>query len=344
MGRVAPAVAPSQVPLFLASTEASRNPLETSDFRNAADWIRTSDLRFRREGVSLPERRVPTTQPSRRYRCGSDVGCGGGMSPQSKGEDGLALDESLRLLVALADAFAVPDATTGRREPILYLRYGGGADLQHHAFTSGDWRHVDEEMIEGLASQGLLRLEYSGEHTVQIYVTDDGNRVATEAKRMLQGDPETSARPVDLEWESVARPILEATYEAWKEAGAPANGVLAPAVVKSASRDGEDVLVLRALDLLVDGGYLAREGSISSPHGPLAVSVTARGLQAVGGWPATSAEAATEALLAALDRAIEEADDPEHRTKLERLRDASIDVGSGVLTNVLSRVILTGGL
>jgi hypothetical protein len=63
----------------------------------------------------------------------------------------------------------------------------------------------------------------------------------------------------------------------------------------------------------------------------------------VAGWPATTAEAAAGSLLAALEQAIDETDEPERRSKLERLRDVALDVGQNTLTEVMTRVI-TGGL
>ncbi|HEY6695766.1 MAG TPA: hypothetical protein VI006_23135 [Solirubrobacteraceae bacterium] len=100
---------------------------------------------------------------------------------------------------------------------------------------------------------------------------------------------------------------------------------------------------IRIVALLVQDDYLAPVSVLGTQYGPTAVTVTARGLQVVAGWPATTAEAAAGSLLAALEQAIEEADEPERRSKLERLRDVAVDVGQGTLTEVLKHVI-TGGI
>ncbi len=252
------------------------------------------------------------------------------------------LSDSVRLLVAMADAFATPHPNTGGREPLLFLQYMGGQNLQHHAFDATEWASVDEETLERLADQGLIRLDYGGQHSLKIYVTVDGERVAREAQRLLNGEEESELDPVDLDWEAVAQPVLEATYQAWIGRGAPADGVLTSAVADQLQE--ENLLqTYRTLSLLVEGGYLDQAGALATEHGPAAVSVTAKGLQVVGGWPATTGEAAVGALLTALDRAIDEADEPERRTKLERLREVALDVGQGTLAEVLKHLV-TGGL
>lgn len=88
------------------------------------------------------------------------------------------LDESLRLLVAMAAAFETPHPRTGRREPLMFMRHGGGSELQHHAFVKNEWPHLDEEMLDRLASRGLIRLDFGGQHTDKVYVTEDGERLA----------------------------------------------------------------------------------------------------------------------------------------------------------------------
>jgi hypothetical protein len=255
----------------------------------------------------------------------------------------IGLDESLRLPVAMADAFAVRDEQ-GAREPMYIFRAGGELEIQHPAFPADEWRHIDDEVLEHLASQGWIRLEH-GNNTKQVFVTVDGDRVADEARRLLQPDQDVpDGLAVDLDWETVARPVLEAVYAAWRAHGAPANGVVTSSVARDIG-DANDTVrqTRRAVALLVQDGYLDAAGSMSVDDVPATVVVTGRGMQVVGAWPATTAVAATHALLVALDRAIEETAEPEQRTKLQRLREVVIDVGQGTVAEVLSRVI-TGGL
>jgi len=253
------------------------------------------------------------------------------------------LDESVRLLIALADAFAVRD-DQGAREPLFTFRAAGELQIQHPAFPADDWRHIDDEVLEHLASQGLIRLEY-GNNTNKVFVTVDGERVADEARRLLQPEDDVpEGLEVDLDWETVARPVLEAVYAAWRARGAPADGVIASSVARAVG-DGDDNgrQTRRAVALLVQEGYLDAAGSMVVDNAPAAIIVTGRGMQVVGGWPTTTAEAATYALLVALDRAIEETTEPERKTKLQRFREVALDLGQGTLTEVLARVV-TGGM
>ncbi|HEY6695765.1 MAG TPA: hypothetical protein VI006_23130 [Solirubrobacteraceae bacterium] len=41
-----------------------------------------------------------------------------------------------------------------------------------------EWPHLDEEMLDRLASRGLIRLDFGGQHTDKVYVTEDGERLA----------------------------------------------------------------------------------------------------------------------------------------------------------------------
>lgn len=61
--------------------------------------------------------------------------------------------------------------------------------------------------------------------------------------------------------------------------------------------------------------------------------VTEKGLQAAGEWPA-STEQAAQALLAALDDAIDNAPDPEQRSKLQTLRSAAGNVSINALGGI----------
>jgi hypothetical protein len=255
------------------------------------------------------------------------------------------LDVSLKLLVAMADAFQVPHERTGTRQPLLYLKYAGGQHIQHHAFDQHNSRHVDDEMLERLAEKGLIRLDYTGSGSLKLYLTEQGEEVAAEAKRFLEGEPDTPLDPdaaVDLSWESSGRPTLEVAYRLWAARGAPREGVTTTSIFNELHKTPEQQTA-RTIALLVEGNYLARASALSTEFGPTAVSVTERGLQVVAGWPATTAEAAAGSLLAALEQAIEETDEPERKSKLERLREVALDVGQGTLAQVLKHVI-TGGL
>jgi hypothetical protein len=114
-------------------------------------------------------------------------------------------------------------------------------------------------------------------------------------------------------------------------------GVPISAMTRELKREDYDLETYRAVALLVERGYLGAPSGISFDDAPAFVTVTRMGLTSSGGWPATSAEAATAALLAVLDGEIEAADEPEQRERLARLRDTAVEVGTGPLTQVLER-------
>jgi hypothetical protein len=265
------------------------------------------------------------------------------MGDEPDPESAPQLDDSLRLLVALAEAFETR-LEGKQRDAILTSKTNVGLLLHHHALDAEAFRHVDDEMIDRLHSAGFIRIDYAGQYSNAIYVTEEGERVAAEVQRLLAGDPGPIVDgPADLTWEAAARPMLTTVYEAWIARGAPSDGVLT-SVVLDEFEDDDIERAARLVALLVQGDYLARVGSISTQHGPVAVTVTERGLQVVAGWPATTGEAAAGALLEALDRAIGEApDDSDRKSKLERLRQVALDVGQGTLTEVLKHVV-SGGI
>ena len=71
-------------------------------------------------------------------------------------------------------------------------------------------------------------------------------------------------------------------------------------------------------------------------QGPVTVMLGQRAFELVAGWPATSGEEVLASLLAEIDRRIDQADDPDERTKLERFRDFLTGVGRDVAVGVLT--------
>lgn len=68
----------------------------------------------------------------------------------------------------------------------------------------------------------------------------------------------------------------------------------------------------------------------------LALRLLPRGRQAVGQWPSSNP---AEAFLQLLDQRIVVQDDPEERSRLEKLRDSAGQVGKGVATSVLTAFV-----
>jgi hypothetical protein len=152
-----------------------------------------------------------------------------------------------------------------------------------------------------------------------------------------QAAREGSGVAVESTWERVELPILEQMYEA--ENSEPplylsfvANG--------QASSTAEEI---RAAERLIAAGYL--EGKPVRAMGGVmfdlrAKRLTEKGLRAVGAWPSPSD--GREAFLAALQQAIDSTDDPEERTRLEKLRSAAGEVTKASFVAVLSAAARAG--
>lgn len=93
--------------------------------------------------------------------------------------------------------------------------------------------------------------------------------------------------------------------------------------------------VQQGLRALYDAGYV--DGIDVTAQGDtfdlLNIRLLERGRRAVGQWPSEDQYAA---LLEVLETQIAASQDPEQRTKLERLRDAAIGLGQGMLATVLN--------
>lgn len=91
---------------------------------------------------------------------------------------------------------------------------------------------------------------------------------------------------------------------------------------------------------LASAGYI--ETTNLDKRTPFTVNrLTERGWRAVGAWPAEGQEAA-ELFISVLDDAIENEPDPEKKSKLKAVRDASLNLGVGVLAQFLGGSALFG--
>ncbi len=93
--------------------------------------------------------------------------------------------------------------------------------------------------------------------------------------------------------------------------------------------------VQRGLQALYDADYI--EGIVATGQDEifdlLNIRLLERGRRAVGQWPAEDQYAA---LMQVLERQIAASGDPAERTKLERLRDAAIGLGEGMVATILN--------
>lgn len=93
--------------------------------------------------------------------------------------------------------------------------------------------------------------------------------------------------------------------------------------------------VQRGLQALYDADYI--DGIVATTQQDifdlLNIRLLDRGRRAVGQWPA---EDQYTALMQVLDRQIASSGDPAEKTKLERLRDAAIGLGEGMVATILN--------
>jgi predicted ArsR family transcriptional regulator len=141
------------------------------------------------------------------------------------------------------------------------------------------------------------------------------------------------------DWVNVALPVLAKAYDLAQERRMD----LTSRDVAQAL-DWEQDTVHAAVADLKEAGYLTGEYRIDQAPGTIVledISVPEKGLQQVAGWPGAAQDAVASRMLAELDRAIEQAETPEKRSRLVTLREAAGEVGLGTLSGVLARV-LTG--
>lgn len=93
--------------------------------------------------------------------------------------------------------------------------------------------------------------------------------------------------------------------------------------------------VQRGVQALYDAEYI--DGIVATTQQDifdlLNIRLLERGRRAVGQWPAEDQYAA---LMQVLERQIATSEDPTERTKLERLRDAALGLGEGMVATILN--------
>jgi hypothetical protein len=134
-----------------------------------------------------------------------------------------------------------------------------------------------------------------------------------------------------MEWERTS-PVLHAAYRLLSERpGANPDQEQVAALLP----DMERADVTHALMLLRDMDYIG--GHVASGPRVDLISPTEKGLQKTMGWPGPddAKGVGADVLLKALDERIAQAETPDERTRVQRIRDAVADTGQGVVTEVL---------
>ena len=121
--------------------------------------------------------------------------------------------------------------------------------------------------------------------------------------------------------------------------GTPTIGLHAPSrheVNDVLGRSESDPATERAIRDLGHAGYLRGESDVRQIVGRIDFELTEKGLQIVAGWP--SPDSTADAFLAAIAARMDAAS-PDEQDRLERLRDSALDVGRGVLADLIAGTI-----
>jgi hypothetical protein len=130
--------------------------------------------------------------------------------------------------------------------------------------------------------------------------------------------------------------VLGAVVAAWEEAGAPPYGIEPGLAAAHLDIDATDLDFARSLEMLKAAKYLGVEEEMGNVV-PLSIRPLERALQQVRGWPGTDSEAVYQRFLTAVNSAVEQEGDEVKRSKLERLRDFAVEVGSGTLSELIAK-------
>lgn len=136
---------------------------------------------------------------------------------------------------------------------------------------------------------------------------------------------------VQMNYSEEARPVLVAIYEA----SAETRDVESDRVNELLGRDYDDRDTDEALFALKREGYI--EGYRGGGYGSWSLlRLEGPGLQEIAGWPVTPGANYGAKFLDELERKIADAADADERSRLEKLRETAVKVGTGVITGVLT--------
>jgi hypothetical protein len=248
--------------------------------------------------------------------------------------------EQLQLLHRAVEAYWSNE--DGQPKHDFYFSTGMGArtGLQHPALGDEEIA-VDVGDIEELANHGLLNVNWRGDLSGSFRPTAEGKQVVEDHRHIqeiVRADRAMSeGGGPGIGWEQTL-PILQTIIYLYDEAG-PGEDVSQPQVCQKLGRSENDTGVSRAFEVLETSGYVRAGMEIDSLPGLLTVTPTEKALQLLAGWP-TSGDAAAQKLLSILDERIDQAPD-EEKGKLRALRDSFVDIGEGVVAEVLVK-LMTG--
>lgn len=231
----------------------------------------------------------------------------------------------------LLAALVAAEEAAGEQQTFLLVYTGGGRELLVAGWPE-DLAAPSTEEVDDLQERGWVRVTDAEGKGRTFAITVDG-RDAASAHARQRAAAEVSA--VQLDWSAV-NPILERTYKAYTDAGAPEFGIETAKVLGGV----EDPVSSRvAIRELVRAGYLEAVIDTDVSDIPVIVRPMPVTLQLLAGWPGGTAEAALDELMEALDRAISLTADPEERSRLMRVRDGLGGVARDIVLAYLEKKI-----
>jgi hypothetical protein len=200
-------------------------------------------------------------------------------------------------------------------------------------FAHPNWpdgvRAPQREEARRFNHMGLLESSQPGQGAWVMSLTGAGQELG----QQLGAGPLCRAPfPPDLQWYDMVR-VLEAVLDLCQRERIPGRGVRFGDVARALGCPGNDENLLRGALLLHDDDYL----SVADDNPPEASLVVPRPrtLQLLRDWPSTEPELVVKRLDQALVTAIERTDDPDEKSKLQKLRASAAEVGKSVLAGAI---------
>lgn len=207
-----------------------------------------------------------------------------------------------------------------------------GMVFTSHAFEEGEPK-IEPGLVRGLADHELVEIDDTpGKILGPFRITPLGRRTAQAAAtsataRVHQRERRGEGKAVDTTWGAL-EPILRAVHDAWVAAGAdrPLSG---RAVHQTAAPELTEAQLATSLRLLRDGGQLDYFAEVG-PTIPNGIKPTQRTIERYGGWPGNTDDQIVQRLLDALDKAIDDTDDPDQKSKIRKAKEAVGDISKSV--------------
>ena len=242
------------------------------------------------------------------------------------------------------------DPQTSHREPIYMFRFSGGHTFRHHALEAGQLDSLDEALIDELAGQGLVGLDYPGTSSISLTPTGrayevveeldrvEGAELTADAKEITGAVEAQAAADNKLAWPAV-RPVLVALRNYWEASGFSEHGVALTPILAVLPEERHGLFKATTRELL-EGDYVRPGSSVAANGVPGEIVFTARTQFSLAGWPGAEPDELVRDLLAVIAELEELEGDPQKKKRLSELGRSVRDVGTEVAGEVLAKLIL----